>query len=125
MPSDGATDCMAPNWPIELPRVGSRNTATRVVRGATSLSNSTHFALRPNSYSVNPVALPPGRARLATKPEATGSVTCTNTTGIVRVICNSGVTVEVATPRMTSGASAITSAICWRVSSASPALPHR
>jgi hypothetical protein len=49
-------------------RVTSRNTAARVIRGAISLSSSSHFPLVLNSNSVNPVALPPGRARLSTKP---------------------------------------------------------
>ena len=43
-----------------------------------------------NSNRVNPVALPPGRAKLATKPAPTGSVTCTNTIGTVRVACSNG-----------------------------------
>jgi len=37
------------------------------------------------SKAWNPVMLPPGRARLATKPLSTGSPTCENTIGIVRV----------------------------------------
>ena len=54
---------------------GSRRTATRVTRGAICLSSSSHFPLMPNSKVVKPVALPPGRARLSTKPAPTGSVT--------------------------------------------------
>src|SRR5215203_5388476 len=34
---------------------------------------------------VNPVALPPGRARLATNPAPTGSMTTANTIGCVRL----------------------------------------
>jgi hypothetical protein len=34
------------------------------------------------------VALPPGRANLATKPAPTGSMTFTNTIGTVRVVCS-------------------------------------
>ena len=34
---------------------------------------------------MNPVALPPGRAKLSTKPAPTGSATSTNTIGTVRV----------------------------------------
>src|SRR5262249_2626073 len=41
--------------------------------GAISLSSSNHFALMPYSYRVKPVTLPPGRARLSTKPAPTGS----------------------------------------------------
>ena len=43
----------------------------------------------------NPVALPPGRARLETKPAPTGSMTITNTIGRVRVACSNGATVAV------------------------------
>src|SRR5882724_1339305 len=34
---------------------------------------------------VNPVTLPPGRAKFGTMPSATGSATCTNTIGTERV----------------------------------------
>ena len=37
---------------------------------------------------MNPVALPPGFARLATKPAPTGSTVITNTIGTVRVACS-------------------------------------
>src|SRR5262249_46702626 len=36
---------MAPNCPVPLLWVGSRSTATRVTRGAISLSSSSHFPL--------------------------------------------------------------------------------
>ena len=36
------------------------------------------------------MALPPGRAKLATKPVPTGSTTTTNTIGTVRVACSNG-----------------------------------
>ena len=39
------------------------------------------------------VALPPGRAKLETKPAPTGSMTTTNTIGTVRVACSNGATV--------------------------------
>src|SRR5262245_23991179 len=42
---------------------------------AISLSSSSHFAPKPNSLGVKPVIFPPGRARLATKPMPTGSLT--------------------------------------------------
>ena len=72
----------------------------------------------PYSKIVNPVALPPGRARLATKPAPTGSMTTANTIGTVRVACSNGATVAVPVPaRMTSGASAANSAACLRMSS--------
>jgi RadC-like JAB domain len=74
IPSDGATAWIAPNWPIPWGMAGSRRTAARITRGAISLSSSSHFA--PIAYSTtcaNPVALPPGRAKLATHPAPTGS----------------------------------------------------
>ena len=72
----------------------------------------------PYSKIVNPVALPPGRARLSTKPAPTGSMTTANTIGTVRVACSNGATVAVPVPaRMTSGASAASSAACLRMSS--------
>ena len=37
---------------------------------------------------LNPVALPPGRPRLATKPSRTGSFAVANTIGMVRVACH-------------------------------------
>src|SRR6516164_6289956 len=60
---------------------GSHSTITRVRLGAISLSNSSHFPLKPYSNCMKPVALPPGCDRLSTKPEPTGSGTIVNTTG--------------------------------------------
>src|SRR5262249_21333801 len=58
----------------------------RTVRGAISLSTSPHFAAKPYSQRANPVTLPPGRAGLATRPAATGSLTCANTIGKVLAV---------------------------------------
>ena len=52
-----------------------------------------------NSCWVNPVMLPPGRARLATKPASTGSVTCVKTIGILRVAACSTVNANRATDK--------------------------
>jgi hypothetical protein len=41
------------------------------------MSSSNHLAPMPYSNSMKPVALPPGRATVSTKPAATGSATCT------------------------------------------------
>src|SRR6266851_2131331 len=60
--------------------------AARERFGAISLSRSSHFAPKVGSRWVKPVRLPPGWARLATKPWATGSLTATKTIGIVRVV---------------------------------------
>jgi hypothetical protein len=65
--------------------VGSRSTAARVTAGDSCFSSSSHFPLMPYSKTVNPVALPPGRGRLSTKPAPTGSMTNANTIGTVRV----------------------------------------
>ena len=67
---------------------------------------------------MKPVALPPGRAKLSTKPAPTGSATTGNTIGTVRVACSNGPTVEAPWARMTSGASAANSAACLRMSAA-------
>ena len=50
------------------------------------------FAAELYSNCMKPVALPPGRARLSTKPAPTGSGTMMNTIGMVRVACSNGVT---------------------------------
>ena len=55
--------------------------------GVISLGTSNHFPPIAGSKCMNPVTLPPGRARLATKPLPTGLPTSTNTIGIVRVRC--------------------------------------
>src|SRR5215472_2476331 len=89
-PNDGATAWMAPSWPLPETCLESRNTATRVRPGAISLSNSNHFPLMPYSVKLNPVALPPGRARLSTKPPPTGSATFTNAIGTARVASSKG-----------------------------------
>jgi hypothetical protein len=43
------------------------------------------------------MALPPGRARLATKPLATGSATIAKTIGMMRVSCNRAADPQIAT----------------------------
>ena len=56
--------------------------------------------------NVNPVMLPPGRARLATKPRPTGSFTRAQTIGMVLVnFCSAAIT-GVLLARITSGFSA-------------------
>jgi hypothetical protein len=81
----GATVWIAANWPMPAAMAESRSTATRVTPGAISLSNSSHFAPMAYSNTVNPVVLPPGRARLLIKPAPIGSITPANTIGTVRV----------------------------------------
>jgi len=81
----------------------SRRIAAHVRRGAISLSSSSHFALRPYSNPVNPVSLPPGRARLATKPAPTGSGVSVNTIGTVRLVWSNGATTVPPEAKITSG----------------------
>ena len=88
-----------------------------------SLSNSSHLPLSPYSNRLNPVRLPPGRARLSTYPAPTGSITVTNTIGTVRVVCCNALVATLAEARMTSGASATSSAAYLRVLPAS--VPQR
>ena len=71
-PSVGATVWIAANCGMPPGLPGSWRTATRDIPGMSSLSNSNHFALMPNSADVNPVALPPGRAKLSTNPSRNG-----------------------------------------------------
>src|SRR5204862_2937732 len=121
-PKDGATAWIAPNSPSPADMAGSRTIPTRLTCGDIYLSSSNHFAPILYSAEVKPVALPPGRARLVTKPAPTGSGVCVNTTGTVRVVCSNGPATEPPEARMTSGASATNSAAYLRVSSALPAL---
>jgi hypothetical protein len=82
------------------------------------------FALRLNSKAIKPVALPPGRERLATNPLPTGSIVVTNTMGIVRLASCKARTMEAAVPKITSGDNATSSAAYLRKRSVSPE-PHR
>src|SRR5258705_7748745 len=102
------------------------NPLWRVVRkGGTIGKNRSrqgpHFAPTPYSSAIKPVALPPGRAKLSTKPAPTGSGVCVNTIGTVRVACCSDGTTAPPPARMTSGASAANSAAYLRMSLALPA----
>src|SRR5262249_6209046 len=124
-PSDGAADSSTANCAIPAGSVGSRRTATRVTPGAMSRISSSHFPLMPYSIDVKPVALPPGCARLSTKPAPTGSGVSVNTIGTVRVSLSNGPATAPPLARMTSGASASSSAAYWRMRSASPAPPAR
>src|SRR5215471_11878613 len=69
--------------------------AARDASGTMSFKISIHLPLTEPSMLMNPVMLPPGRGRLATKPLPTGSDTVTNTIGIVLVSCWSAATTGV------------------------------
>src|SRR5450631_2606025 len=59
--------------------LGSRMTPARTMAGATCLRSSSHLPLKLKSNCMKPVALPPGCARLSTKPAPTGSTADVNT----------------------------------------------
>jgi hypothetical protein len=69
-----------PRWVL-----GFWRTATRETLGATPLSISNCFPTSSGPIVASPVMLPPGLARLATKPSATGSPETVKTIGIVVV----------------------------------------
>ena len=76
--------------------MGSATKAARTRLGAISLSIASHLPVTLASYCITPVILPPGRGRLATKPEPIGSATPANTIGIVLLSRCSAVTISVA-----------------------------
>jgi len=107
-PSDGAAASTERMKNLDWGEVSGLNmTATRARPGAAALSKSTHLLPIENSYMLKPVRLPPGFATLATNPCATGSETCTNTTGTVLVACWMTVRFVVEEARITSGISPI------------------
>ena len=95
----------------------SGSTRTRVIWGATSFSNSSHLPAIGASLTATPVALPPGRERLATKPLPTGSLTFVKTIGIVRVSASRAASTGPPTLMMTSGFSATSSLALVRIRS--------
>src|SRR5271166_1077880 len=102
-PNDGAAASIPCQYAICERLSGSRMTATRLLPGAVSLSNSSHLPPIGCSKLAKPVTLPPGRARLATKPSLTGSDTCTNTIGTECVSRLSATSDGVAAVKITSG----------------------
>src|SRR5262249_30205466 len=65
--------------------LGLTSTPKRSADGRSSRSNPNPFAPSSVIKKFTPVALPPGRAKLATRPSLTGSSLMLNTTGIVLV----------------------------------------
>src|SRR5262249_5183316 len=74
---------MAGSEPATAPPCDS--TPTRASLGTASLSTSSLLVIRSNDKVETPVMLPPGRARLATRPNATGSPARVITMGMVVV----------------------------------------
>ena len=64
---------------------GLNSIIARLTPGAIPVSNSNHLLAMDPSSELNPVMFPPGRGRLATNPEPTGSATTAKTIGIVVV----------------------------------------
>jgi hypothetical protein len=61
---------------------GLTSTATQTALGNSSCSSPSRLATTSGPKILKPVALPPGRARLATRPSLTGSSPTPNTIGI-------------------------------------------
>ena len=94
-PSDGATAWMTANWPIPAAMAGiPKDRHSRHARRDLLEQFQPFPAQCCIRTCMKPVALPPGRARLSTKPAPTGSATIANTIGTVRVACSNGPTVE-------------------------------
>jgi uncharacterized membrane protein YhaH (DUF805 family) len=64
---------------------GLTSTATRVAAGTISRTSSSRFAANSVAKLLIPVTLPPGWARLATRPSLTGSSPLLKTIGIAVV----------------------------------------
>ena len=104
-PSDDAADWMAPKKPGPAAMAGSEDRRPCHAR-RDLLEQLQPFCRHAISRAAKPVALPPGRDRLSTKPAPTGSATAAKTIGTVRVASNSADTAALPLARMTSGASA-------------------
>src|SRR6266545_5058554 len=65
--------------------VGLTRSAMVLAVGTSSCSSSKRFGPSSTVRSLTPVRLPPGRFRLATSPDPTGSLPTMNTTGVVVV----------------------------------------
>jgi hypothetical protein len=81
---------------------GLKRYPTRLMFGATPFTNSSHFLAIEGSKFVKPVRLPPGRAKLWITPAVTGSLTWTNTVGVVRVVSLTAAAIGVELARITS-----------------------
>src|SRR5262249_44046651 len=85
-PMAGAASCTICNWDsVDEAFAGLRSTATRTALGTKSCRSRSRFAANSTASQLMPVRLPPGRARLATRPSLPGSSPTPNTIGIVVV----------------------------------------
>ena len=93
--STGSTSIPTLRAPASTPSMNSfakgslrfARAATRRAVGSSSRVSSTTLPMTSAAPPARPVILPPGRARLATRPLATGSPTCPITIGISLVAC--------------------------------------
>src|SRR5260370_1119277 len=84
-PSVGAATSISLNLSAMDLNVAFQSTATRLSFGTASWRSWTRLALSSAKLTPSPVTFPPGRARLATSPVATGSAAWSSTMGIVPV----------------------------------------
>ncbi len=87
MPSVWADDLTARQSAALVGLAASQMTATRATRGTTCFRISSCFVLTSGVIWLQPVTLPPGRARLATSPLPTGSPCTMKMMGMVFVAC--------------------------------------
>ena len=102
---------------------GLKRYAMRVMFGTRRFSNSSHLSAVEGSKFVNPVRLPPGRVKLWTTPAPTGSLTCTNTVGVMRVVSLTATVAGVELVRITSDRKSSSSLANWRACSYVAATP--
>ena len=81
----GRLDLIHSRTPMELPILAM--IANRRRPGTTSRKSSSRLPARSADWFDKPVTLPPGRARLATKPVPTGSPAAAKTIGMTDVAC--------------------------------------
>src|SRR5262245_13465586 len=84
-PSACAAACMSLVCDSEAGFVGLVRNPTTVALGTSSCSSSRRFAASVVTRKLTPVALPPGRLKLETRPRSTGSVPMVKTIGMAEV----------------------------------------
>src|SRR5262249_7324176 len=87
MPNDSAAAFAASHSGRTTGLLILKRPATRVIPGIISFISSTRFGASSVAKELNPVTLPPGRARLATAPVTSGSPIAAITIGITVVAC--------------------------------------
>ena len=87
IPNNGATASVSFKLLVPPGSAGFQRTPTRVSLGTVSFRSSSRFPAKSDAMFVSPVMFPPGRARLAMSPLATGSPPVVMTMGTVLVAC--------------------------------------